>query len=403
MRAAEGTRRFKEPSMAVRRVVVVAGLVIVVAVGIGIWHRRELPPAATVEPAAPPAIPVDTVVARRADVPVYLRGLGTVQAYNSVTVHSRVDGELVKIAFAEGQDVKAGDVLAQIDPRPLQAALDEAAAKLAQDQAQLANAQLDLARDEALGQRQFATRQSVDTQSALVRQLTAAIKGDEAAVENAKVQLGYATIASPIDGRVGIRLVDQGNIIHASDANGIVVINQLRPISVVFTLPEENLPAINKAMAAGRLTVRATSRDEKEQYGEGALELVDNQIDPSTGTIRLKATFPNASLTLWPGQFVNARLLLRTETNVVTVPSDAVERGAQGLYAYVVRPDATVAAQPLKVGQISDGVAVVEDGIAAGQRVVTAGQYRLQPGVKVAPRDVPAAGGGAGKAAGTGS
>jgi multidrug efflux system membrane fusion protein len=389
--------------MAVRRVVVVAGLVIVVAVGIGIWHRRELPAAATVEPAAPLAVPVDTVVARRADVPVYLRGLGTVQAYNSVTVHSRVDGELVKIAFAEGQDVKAGDVLAQIDPRPLQAALDEAAAKLAQDQAQLANAQLDLARDEALGQRQFATRQSVDTQSALVRQLTAAIKGDEAAVENAKVQLGYATITSPIDGRVGIRLVDQGNIIHASDANGIVVINQLRPISVVFTLPEENLPAINKAMAAGRLTVRATSRDEKEQYGEGALELVDNQIDPSTGTIRLKATFPNASLTLWPGQFVNARLLLRTETNVVTVPSDAVERGAQGLYAYVVRPDATVAAQPLKVGQISDGVAVVEDGIAAGQRVVTAGQYRLQPGVKVAPRDVPAAGGGAGKAAGTGS
>jgi membrane fusion protein, multidrug efflux system len=389
--------------MAVRRVVVVAGLVIVVAVGIGIWHRREFPAAATVEPAAPPAIPVDTVVARRADVPVYLRGLGTVQAYNSVTVHSRVDGELVKIAFAEGQDVKAGDVLAQIDPRPLQAALDEAAAKLAQDQAQLANAQLDLARDEALGQRQFATRQSVDTQSALVRQLTAAIKGDEAAVENAKVQLGYATIASPIDGRVGIRLVDQGNIIHASDANGIVVINQLRPISVVFTLPEENLPAINKAMAAGRLTVRATSRDEKDQYGEGVLELVDNQIDPSTGTIRLKATFPNASLTLWPGQFVNARLLLRTETNVVTVPSDAVERGARGLYAYVVRPDATVAAQPLKVGQISDGVAVVEDGIAAGQRVVTAGQYRLQPGVKVAPRDVPAAGGGAGKAQGTGS
>jgi membrane fusion protein, multidrug efflux system len=390
--------------MPLRRVVLVAGLaVIAAAIGVAIWYKLPVSAAARVAPAPPPAIPVDAVAARRADVPVYLRGLGTVQAYNTVTVHSRVDGELVKIAFTEGQDVKAGDVLAQIDPRPLQAALDEATAKLAQDQAQLANAQLDLARYQTLGRSQFASRQSIDTQTATVRQLTATVSGDTAAVENAKVQLGYATIVSPIDGRVGIRLVDQGNIVHASDPNGIVVINQLKPISLIFTLPEEDLSAINAAMAAGPLAVLASSRDEKEQYGEGVLSLVDNQIDQSTGTIRLKANFANDKLALWPGQFVNARLRLRVESNVVTVPSDAVQRGASGLFAYIVKADSTVAMQSLKVGQISDGVAVIEDGIAEGQRVVTAGQYRLQPGARVEARDVTAADKGAGKAARTGS
>jgi membrane fusion protein, multidrug efflux system len=390
--------------MPLRRVVLVAGLaVIAAAIGVAIWYKLPVSAAARVAPAPPPAIPVDAVAARRADVPVYLRGLGTVQAYNTVTVHSRVDGELVKIAFTEGQDVKAGDVLAQIDPRPLQAALDETTAKLAQDQAQLANAQLDLARYQTLGRSQFASRQSIDTQTATVRQLTATVSGDTAAVENAKVQLGYATIVSPIDGRVGIRLVDQGNIVHASDPNGIVVINQLKPISLIFTLPEENLSAINAAMAAGPLAVLASSRDEKEQYGEGVLSLVDNQIDQSTGTIRLKANFANDKLALWPGQFVNARLRLRVESNVVTVPSDAVQRGASGLFAYIVKADSTVAMQSLKVGQISDGVAVIEDGIAEGQRVVTAGQYRLQPGARVEARDVTAAGKGTGKAARTGS
>jgi membrane fusion protein, multidrug efflux system len=390
--------------MPLRRVVLVAGLaVIAAAIGVAIWYKLPVSAVARVAPAPPPAIPVDAVAARRADVPVYLRGLGTVQAYNTVTVHSRVDGELVKIAFTEGQDVKAGDVLAQIDPRPLQAALDEATAKLAQDQAQLANAQLDLARYQTLGRSQFASRQSIDTQTATVRQLTATVSGDTAAVENAKVQLGYATIVSPIDGRVGIRLVDQGNIVHASDSNGIVVINQLKPISLIFTLPEENLSAINAAMAAGPLAVLASSRDEKEQYGEGVLSLVDNQIDQSTGTIRLKANFANDKLALWPGQFVNARLRLRVESNVVTVPSDAVQRGASGLFAYIVKADSTVAMQSLKVGQISDGVAVIEDGIAEGQRVVTAGQYRLQPGARVEARDATAAGKGAGKAARTGS
>jgi membrane fusion protein, multidrug efflux system len=310
-----------------------------------------------------------------------------------VTIHSRVDGEIVKIAFTEGQDVKTGDLLAQIDPRPLQAALDQAKAKLAQDEAQLENAKLDLARYEALGQKEFASRQSVDTQAATVRQLEATIRGDQAAIDSAQVQLGYATITSPIDGRTGVRLVDQGNIVHASDATGLVVITQLKPISLIFTLPEENLPAINQAMAEGPLAVVALSRDEKDRYGEGRLSLVDNQIDQSTGSIRLKATFPNDNLALWPGQFVNARLLLRTQRNVVTVPSDAVQRGAQGMYAYVVKPDSTVALQPLQVGQISAGTAVIESGVEEGQRVVVAGQYRLQPGTKVELRGGAAAAG----------
>jgi membrane fusion protein, multidrug efflux system len=376
-----------------RRIVVIGGLLVVVAAGFGLWHWLGSPAAAKLEPVAPAGVPVDAVAAVRKDVPVYLSGLGTVQAFNTVTIHSRVDGEIVKIAFTEGQDVKTGDLLAQIDPRPLQAALDQAKAKLAQDEAQLENAKLDLARYEALGQKEFASRQSVDTQAATVRQLEATIRGDQAAIDSAQVQLGYATITSPIDGRTGVRLVDQGNIVHASDATGLVVITQLKPISLIFTLPEENLPAINQAMAEGPLVVVALSRDEKDRYGEGRLSLVDNQIDQSTGSIRLKATFPNDNLALWPGQFVNARLLLRTQRNVVTVPSDAVQRGAQGMYAYVVKPDSTVALQPLQVGQISAGTAVIESGVEEGQRVVVAGQYRLQPGTKVELRGGAAAAG----------
>ena len=369
-----------------RRIVVVGALLVVIGAAFGLWRWVGPPAGATLESATPAGAPVEAVAAVRKDVPVYLRGLGVVQAYNTVTIHSRVDGELVKVAFTEGQDVKNGDLLAQIDPRPLQAILDQAVSKQAQDQAQLENARLDLARFETLGQKEFASRQSVDTQAATVRQFEAMVKGDQAAIDNAQVQLGYATITSPIDGRTGVRLVDQGNIVHASDVNGLVVVTQLKPISLIFTLPEENLPAINRAMADGTLTVLALSRDEKDQYGEGTLSLVDNQIDQSTGTIRLKATFPNDNLALWPGQFVNARLLLSTLRNVVTVPSDAVQRGSQGMYAYVVEPDSTVALQSLKVGQISGGIAVIESGVEEGQRVVVAGQYRLQPGVKVEPR-----------------
>jgi multidrug efflux system membrane fusion protein len=369
-----------------RKMMVLAGVIVVAGMGLAAWHRYGGSADAQTPANVQTPIPVDAVPAIRSDVPIYLRGIGTVQAYNTVTVRSRVDGELIKVAFTEGQDVKTGDLLAQIDPRPFQAQLDQVTAKEAQDEAQLTNARLDLARFQALVQRQFATRQSVDTQAALVRQLEATIKGDQAAIDSAKVQLGYTTISSPLDGRTGARLVDQGNIVHASDTTGIVVITQLRPISVVFTLAEENFKEIAKQMAIAPLKVIALGRNEKDQYGEGTLSLLDNQIDQSTGTLRLKATFQNDSLTLWPGQFVNAHLLLRTESKVVTVPADAVQRGAQGMYAYVVKPDSTVAVQPLKVGSITGAVAVIESGIDEGQPVVTAGQYRLQPGAKVEVR-----------------
>jgi len=320
----------------------------------------------------------------RADVPIQETGLGNVQAFNTVTVKVRVDGELEKIGFTEGQMVKPGDLLAQIDPRPFQAQLDQAIAKEAQDQAQVANVRLNLQRDENLVAHQYATQQTVDNEKASVAQLEAAIKGDEAAIENARVQLGYTTVTAPIGGRTGIRLVDQGNIVHATDTNGIVVLTQLQPISVIFTLPEDDLPAISEAQEKGPVSVTALNRDEKGELDRGTLALVDNQIDQSTGTLRLKATFPNPHNRLWPGQFVNIRVLLRTDRDVLTVPSGAIQRGASGLYVYRVAPDSTVQIQPVEIGPQGEGVAVVTAGLQSGDQVVTAGQYRLQPGAKVA-------------------
>ena len=335
----------------------------------------------------PPPIPVTFSRVQLADFPVYLNGLGTVQAYNTVVVRSRVDGEITKIAFKEGQIVKEGDLLVQIDPRPFQAALDQAVAKKAQDEASLKNAQLDLKRFTDLARQDFASRQQVDTQQAQVDQFTAQIKGDQAAIDNAKTQLSYATINAPISGRIGFRLVDQGNIVHASDTNGMLSIVQLQPISVVFTAPEEDVPQINKALAAGQVPVSALSSDGSRTLSEGKLELMDNTVDQATGTIRLKATFENKDNVLWPGLSVSTRLLADTLKQAMVVSNDAVERGPNGLYAFVINDANKVEMRDIKVSQEGADQSVVTQGLSPGQEVVVGGQYRLQEGSVVDQHD----------------
>lgn len=341
----------------------------------------------------PPAVPVVEGKVAQKDVPIYVDGLGTVQAFNTVTVHVRVDGELKKVAFVEGQDVHAGDLLAQIDPDPFKTALEQTVARKAQDEAQVANAQLDLKRDTDLVQQKIATQQAYDTQKALVDQLVATVKADQAAIDSAKVQLDYATITSPIDGRTGIRQVDQGNIVHAVDVNGLVVITQLHPISLVFTLPEQSLNEIQKEMLSNQVTVLAVDRDNTTQLGEGKLAVIDNEIDTTTGTIRLKATFANEDLRLWPGQFVNARLLLTTRKGGLVVPASAVQRGPEGSYIFVIKDDQSVEVRPVKVAQIEKGEALIDQGLKPNENIVVDGQYRLQIGshVKPAPVAKPAA------------
>jgi multidrug efflux system membrane fusion protein len=366
-----------------RRLIVFAVMIAIVAGGVAWYVGREPATATPAARAAPAAIPVLAGTAQIQDVQAYLTGLGTVQAFNTVTVKARVDGQIDKIAFIEGQDVKAGDLLAQIDPRPFQAMLAQAVAAKARDEAMLANAKLDLQRYSQLVIREFATRQSVDTQTALVAQYEAAIQGDQAAIDNARVQLAYTTITSPLNGRTGVRLVDQGNIIHAGDAGGIVVLTQLQPISVIFTLPQDVLDQVHEQMALGTLKVIALKRDDKTVIDEGTLALVDNQIDQTAGTIRLKAVFPNLHDVLWPGEFVSARLMLNVLHGVVTVPAPVVQRGPDGTYAYVIKADDTVEMRPIKLIQIRDGLAVVASGLAAGERVVVDGQYKLKPGVRV--------------------
>jgi multidrug efflux system membrane fusion protein len=334
--------------------------------------------------ASPGGVPVTTAVAKRQDFEVYLRGLGQVQALNSVLVRARVDGTLQQVPVKEGQTVKAGELIAVIDPRPYQAALDQAQAKLAQDQADLANDKLDLQRYSSLVKQDFASRQQLDTQQALVNHATAAIIGDEAAVEAAKLNVSYAYILSPFEGRTGLRMVDPGNMIHSSESTGIMTITQIQPIAATFTLPQDMLPQVTKAMAEGPVKTLALSGDDKKVLDTGTLLTPDNSIDTSTGTIKLKATFPNTNNALWPGQFVNMRVLVAIDKNVVTIPTVAVQHGPAGLYAYVVKPDQTVARQPVTIGLDNGTTTVVVAGLAEGDTVVVAGQSRLQVGTKVA-------------------
>jgi membrane fusion protein, multidrug efflux system len=369
---------------AVRRWIVV-GLGLVIAGG-GVLADKSLAqsaPAASPAPATPNAVPVQLAASKRQDVPVLLSNIGAVQAYQSVLVRARVDGTLTQVFFKEGQMVKPGDKLAEIDPRPYAAALAQAMAKKAADTAMLASAQKDLARYSNLVRSDFASRQQVDQQTGTVGQLQATLQGDDAAIATAQLNLNFCNITSPIEGRTGLRLVDVGNLIHASDATGIVNVSQLHPIAVTFTLPQDDLPAVQDSMHAGTVPVFAYTADNKTKLGEGKLLTVDNQIDQTTGTIKLKAEFPNEDNHLWPGQFVNVRMQINVLHNALTVPSAAVQRGPSGLYVYLVKPDSTVAMQPVEVQQDDGAVAVIAKGLDSGVQVVTNGQSRLQTGSRV--------------------
>ncbi len=374
--------------------------------GVGLWSVERPAQAAddakdkSRRPADPP-VAVTTALVKVQDMPIFRTGIGSVTPTMSVTVKTRVDGELDKVGFTEGQDVRKGQLLAQLDPRTLQAAEMQAVATRAKDQATLANARIDLQRYTTLIAQDAATQQQLDTQKSLVNQLEATVKADDAAVNAAHVQLGYTSIAAPISGRVGARLVDPGNIVHAADATGLVVINQIDPISVVFTLPEDAVQETIQAIDSRKpVEVRAFTRDGSELLGSGTLTLMNNQIDVATGTVQLKGSFPNVQHRLWPGQYVNVRLLLGTRAKALTVPETAVQRSQSGLYIYVV-DDATrtVKNQAVTVLQIQDGTAVIGSGLAANQRVVVDGQYKLKPGSKVTEASRAASGAAGGNAA----
>ncbi len=347
---------------------------------LGAWWLLHKPAAA---PKTPPAIAVDVATAARADVPEYLEGLGTVQAFYTVTVTARVDGQIETVAFREGQHVSKGDLLVQIDPRPYQAALGVAIATHAKDEALLANARLDMERYELLAPEDLASKQTVDTQKALIAQLTAQVKGDEASVDNARTQLNYTTITSPIEGRTGIRLIDPGNIVHAADTAGMVVVTQLVPLAVILSLPEENFAPLSEALQRGPVSATALSRDDRNVLDSGTVELIDNQIDQTTGTIKVKTIMPNREQRLWPGQFVNVRVLTQMRHQVLTIPASALQRGPEGLFTYAVQADSTVSVAPVTASEPVGDVVVVEKGLAAGDQVVTSNFYRLQPGARI--------------------
>ena len=365
-------------------------LVVALVLG-GIWglvalrHHQQVSRDRASNAAAEKTVPVDMAAAKTADVPVYVDGIGTVQALNSVSVHPMVDGPLVAVKFHEGQDVRAGEVLAQIDPRTYQATLDQALGKKAQDEANLRNALLDLGRYQKLAKTQYTTAQQADTQRATVEQDQALIQQDQAQIDSARTNLSYTTIQAPAAGRTGLRQVDQGNIVHSTDTTPITVVTTLRPIDVVFTLPQQTLPDVVKSMQAGHPAVLALPQngDPNAVIDRGVLKVLDNEVDQTTGTIKLKAEFPNADLTLWPGAFVNVRLALRTDHDVVTVPVAAVQRGPSGAFLYVVDKAGVAHRRAIVVSHQDEAVAVVASGLQAGEQVITDGASRVTDGAHV--------------------
>ena len=360
-------------------------LAILLVVGAGVaLYRLAIPDRGPRQGTnGPAAIPVTAAIVTARDMPIWLSGIGSVQPINVVTVKVRVDGQLDRVAFTEGQDVQAGDVLAQIDPRPFQAQLNQAQANMAKDKAQLANARLDLGRASKLATMGAGTSQNADTLKAQVAELEATVQADQAMVETARLNLGFCTVTSPLAGRVGMRLVDPGAIVHASDPNGLAAVTQMQPISVLFSLPQDDLAAVLAGQARSELLVAVDTRDSGRHLADGKLVFIDSQVDPANGQVRLKANFANADRSLWPGTFVTARVKVRTEYAATVVPDRAVLRGENGPYVYVIRADHSVAVQEVKLGPSVDGYTEILSGVQHGENIVLDGQSRLAPGVKV--------------------